>query len=381
MRRTLLLSCCAVIILLTFGLAIRASLPTVATGAWKAASPMASARTGAAAAVLYDGRILITGGTAPDGTALASAEIFNPDGTFSSAAPMKIARSGHTATWLLNGYVLVTGGATTGGGILNSAEIYDPVADTWTLLPSTMADARTGHTATQLPDGNVLLAGGANSAGALASVEVFSLTQESFSFAGTMSWPRTAHVAAALNDGRVLIAGGTDANGATLASTDIYDPNTGTVVAGPALTTPRAAATATTLLDGTVLIAAGRQTSSQGAEALPPVTTDLSSADIYDPAKGTITRSAQSLIYPRSGQQAFLLPNNNSVLLAGGTLAGNDLPYAELYTPWTGKSSATGTMSVPRSGAVGAPLTFADGLVLVAGGDIRRAPSCMALRR
>jgi len=262
---------------------------------------------------------------------------------------MRVARTGHTATLLSDGRVLVAGGTTQGGSAVGSAEIYDPSAGTWTLLSATLAQARTGHTATLLANGDVLLAGGQNSSGALASLELFSAATETFSAAGAMSSPRSGHAAAALNDGCVLIAGGTDAGGATLGTTDIYDSKTGTVTSGPVLNTPRTAATATTLLDGTVLIAGGRYPEgAQGGAA------ELPSAEIFDPLAGTMTPVSSNLSQARAGQLAFLLPHNNNVLLDGGVAGGADLASAELYTPWLKAFSLTGAMNAARSQAAAA---------------------------
>jgi hypothetical protein len=343
-----------------------ASLPQVPSGAWTLTGQMSQARTGAAAAVLQDGSVLLAGGTDASGNVLASAEIYGAGGVFQlTAAPMQVARTGHTATLLSDGRVLVAGGTTQGGSAVSSAEIYDPSAGTWTLLSATLAQARTGHTATPLANGDVLLAGGQNSSGALASLELFSAATETFSAAGAMSSPRSGHAAAALNDGCVLIAGGTDAGGATLGTTDIYDPKTGTVTSGPALNTPRAAATATTLLDGTVLIAGGRYPEgAQGGAA------ELPSAEIFDPLAGTIMALTPTLSYARAGQLAFLLPHNNNVLLDGGVAGAADLASAELYTPWLKAFSLTGAMNAARSQAAGGGLwPLADGLLLVAGGS------------
>jgi len=328
---------------------------------------MSTARTGAAAAVLQDGSLLIAGGTDSASNVLSTVEIYGANGSFVTAPPMQTARTGHTAICLPNGTVLVAGGTTSGGGIINSAEIYDPAAMTWTMLPG-MVDARTGHTATLLPTGDVLLAGGNNSSGTLASLEVFNMTTGAFSSAGAMSSPRKAHAAAGLEDGRVLIVGGTDQNGKTLGTTDIYDPNTGTVSAGPALITPRSAATATTLLHGRVLIAGGSYP--EGAATIGGVA-ELASAEIFDPATDAITALASTLHYARAGHLAFLLPNNSNVLLDGGTFGGVALPYAELYTPWAKTFSLTASMAAARSQAVGGGLLspFPAGLLLVAGGS------------
>jgi PAS domain-containing protein len=219
---------------------------------------MSQARTGAAAAAMKNGSVLVTGGIDAAGAASSSAEIYGSSGTFTQAAPMNIARTGHTATWLpagASGYVLVTGGITTDGSIAGSAELYDPAANSWTLLA---APASTGAAATPLPNSSLLLSGGVNSSGLLSELQRFDLATQQFSFAGALPLARKSHAACALLDGRVLIVGGVDEFGNTLASTEIYDPIADTISPGPALNTPRANATATTLLDGKVLIAGGR---------------------------------------------------------------------------------------------------------------------------
>jgi hypothetical protein len=111
---------------------LKASLPLVLSGTWAPVVPMSSARAGASAVLLKDGRILITGGDAGNG-ALASADLFNTDGTISPAAPMNNARSHHASVVLPDGRVLVAGGTTSGGGAINAAEIYDAAANSWTL--------------------------------------------------------------------------------------------------------------------------------------------------------------------------------------------------------------------------------------------------------
>jgi len=341
------------------------------TGSWKLTGVMSQARTGAAAAALNSGNMLVTGGTDQSGVVSASAEIYGPTGTFTVVAPMHVARTGHTATWLANpngsgGFVLVTGGTSGSGAVLGSAELYDPLANAWTLLPALMSADNTGEPATPLPNSSVLLSGGSNSYSVLTGMESFSLVSQGFTPVGSMTTARKNHAAAALHSGSVLIVGGMDASGNTLATTAIYDPVAGTVSAGPSLTTPRAFATATTLLDGTVLIAGGSYP--EGAAANGNIA-ELNTAEIYNPATNTIAPASTKLAQARAGQQAFLLPNNNNVLLVGGTYNGATLASSELYTPWLSQFAATGSLSLPRSSASGAALfPLADGQLLVAGG-------------
>jgi len=333
---------------------LTASVPSVPTGTWQSWNPMGDVRSGAAAVLLQDGRVLISGGSNASGPT-ASADLFDTNGAFTAITPMNSARSGHTATLLGDGRVLVSGGDT-GSGITNSAEVFDPATGSWTLLSATLLDARAGHTASLLTDGRVLFAGGHNSGGALSTLEIFDPLNDDFTSAGTLTANRMNHAAAVLGDGRVLVIGGTADGSNALATVDIYDPVTRTVGVGPSLSTPRMSATATTTLDGKVAVIGG----SNGSQ-------DLASAEIFDPATGQITLSASNLATPRSGHNAFLLPNNNSILIVGGTSGGTDLNSAELYFPWTDSFQTTGAMSTARLGMTGSALGQ-DGRFLAAGG-------------
>ena len=312
------------------------------------------------------------------GAPLASAEFFNPDGTFSAAPPMSAARTGQAAIWMPTGEMLVAGGTTTGGGVTNSAEAFNPQANTWRTLSATMvrrahrphngavaerrcADrGRPELTPAQSPRSSYFPRKRSNSHLPLA-----------------LATARTNAAAAVLSDGRVFIVGGTGANGATLASSEIYDPaNPGATTAGPALKTPRSGASATTLLHGNVLIAGGSY-----PEGAQNGAAELASAEIFNPVAGTIRAARSAMSAARTGQLAFLLPSNNNVLLVGGTSNGQPLASTELYTPWKGQFQAhRSPMASARAGAVGSAMNSAsygaaytvsgiDGLLLVAGGS------------
>ena len=68
---------------------------------------------------------------------------------------------------------------------------------------------------------------------------------------------RAYHSAVLLTDGRVLLIGGHGNGGTPAASTELYDPATGTFSATGPMTTPRLGSTATLLADGRVLVAGG----------------------------------------------------------------------------------------------------------------------------
>src|SRR5207248_6783280 len=140
-----------------------------------------------------------------------------------------------------------------------------------------------------------------------------------FSSAGVMTSPRINHSAAVLSDGRVLLIGGSDGTNA-LNTVDILDPSSGAIRQGPVLSTPRTSATATTTLDGKVVVVGGNDGSA-----------DLASIEIFDPASGQFALSQSQLSTARSTHNAFLLPNNTSILVVGGSSSGTPLNSAELY--------------------------------------------------
>src|SRR6185503_20128120 len=78
------------------------------TNTWTPTGSMQAARFNAAAVLLPDGKVLITGGFDASGAELDSTEVYDPSTGFSSAPPtMSAARARHTATLLPNGKVLV----------------------------------------------------------------------------------------------------------------------------------------------------------------------------------------------------------------------------------------------------------------------------------
>ncbi len=340
------------------GLVLRATTPLhVETGTWMSAGQMSSARVGAATVLLPDGRMMIIGGADASGNPLNTAEFFNTDGTFSPAPSMSSPRTGHAAIWLLTGEVLVTGGTTTGGGATNSVETFDPLTNTWTTLPVTLGDARSGHALAQLADGSVLVVGGENSGTPVTSLETYSLLTSNFTFSGAMTTARTDAAAAALPDGRVLIAGGSsagsDGNAVPLATTLIYDPATGTLSDGPAMSSPRVRATATTTYDGVAIIGGN-----DGAN-------DLGTADIYSQWKNTFRAVAGAT--PRSGHVALLLPNNGGILVTGGTGGAS----VDVLQPWRNNKAGLFLNANPslsnHDGGFLSPIGVA-GLMLAAGG-------------
>jgi hypothetical protein len=389
-----------------------AELYDPSTGTFAPTGSMTIGRFNQAAATLFDGRVLITGGYADVNTraATASAELYNPaTGTFSPTGNMNVARAEQTSTLLPNGTVLIGGGFTSGGffsGVqLSTAEIYNPPGGNFKgfgnmafphsrivapLLPNgavllasgTTAElffpidppflvqeftgtgnlntARDLHTATLLKNGLVLIAGGADSSGAaLASAELYNPVTGTSTATGSLNTARGSHTATLLSNGLVLIAGGGNSSSNTLASAELYNPGTGTFIATGSLTTGRTSHTATLLPNGTVLIAGG-------STLTPPSTFMISaSAEIYDPGTGTFTATG-SMTTGRAVHTATLL-NNGLVLIAEGVdSSGNTSASAELYNPATRTFATTGSLNTARVYHTATLLN--NGVVLIGGG-------------
>ncbi len=362
------------VVLLAAG-ALRGSLPQPTIGSWVPGASLGAARSGAAAVLLADGRVLVIGGSDAGGP-VGTVEVIGTDGSVSAAAPMQVPRSHFVAARLSDGRVLVAGGVTTGSGITNAAELYDPATNTWTAVPGGMLEARADAAAVTLFDGRVLVAGGRGNGTVSNTLEAYDPAASGFVLLGTLATARTGAAAEQLDDGRVLIAGGTDAGGTVLASSELYDPASGTVSAGPAMQSARTAFTLTRLLNGRVLAAGG----SDGQR-------ELASLELYDPATNSFAAPATAagqpvtLVAARQGHQAVRLPHNGAVLLFGGTAGGTALASAELFTAavaadgsWSYGETATGALTVARAGAAaaalddGTPAGTNPGLLVAAGG-------------
>jgi hypothetical protein len=156
-----------------------------------------------------------------------------------------------------------------------------------------------------------------------------------------------------LNNGKVLIGGGESGSGA---SAELYDPATGTFTRTGDMNAVRDGATATLLNNGKVLVAGGFDFSRRMGHA---------SAELYDPTTGKFTPTG-NMSAARSAHTATLLPNGK-VLIVGGGIGTNVLSDAETYDPATGQFSHAGTMPLPRHKHTA--MLLGNGQVFITGGS------------
>ncbi len=277
-----------------------------------------------------------------------------------SGGRMHDRRADHSSTLLPDGRVLITGGMVENGVFLNSAELYDPVKQTFVPTAS-MKSRRVGHSATLLPNGKVLIAGGLagrTGPGIVATTEIFDPATGSFTWGPAMSAARSGQLAVALADKKILLVGGESYDEQALATVEVYDPASNHFSVAASMKTPRVAHAAVVLLDGRVLVTGGVKNQSSA----------LASSEIYDPKTGS-WQPVADMTAAREKHSATLLPDGR-VLIIGGSVDGGWRPVrtAEIFDPRTNKFKVIGNMRSPRFKIPAAAAILRDGKVLLAGG-------------
>jgi hypothetical protein len=279
-------------------------------------------RASAPAVRLVDGRVLLAGGWSgllPKTGAFA--EIYDPaTGAFAATGSLATGRSNHAAALLSNGKVLVSGGSPDEYGVDLTDEVFDPTAGTWTTVG--WDSARSNPAWATLPDGRVFIMGGSNQQGTLlATVRSFNPAYGAMYPVAPMATARQFHTAVTLQDGRILVAGGSGPSGTSLASAELFNPATGAWSPAASLHIARTCHTATLLPDGRVLVVGGI-----GGSA-------LTSSEMYDPSTGKW--SEWSPMRVARSAHAAVLTAGGKVLVMGGQRSGTVLSSVERYDPAT----------------------------------------------
>jgi len=202
------------------------------------------------------------------------------------------------------------------------------------------------------------------------------LLDPDWSTTGTETTAHWADAAWRRPDDRVMVVGGCTLTscpksfaqsscGQVIATTDIWDPASGTWTSGSTMATPRYAFAGVPLASGDMLVAGGCTSTACASTT--------ATAERFSVATGAWS-SAGNLASPRSNPMASLL-STGELLLAGGCDVGACTKDAERYDPTTNAWSAVAELPAARGFATAT--TLADGRVLVTGGCAD--PACAAV--
>ena len=348
-------------VLLTWPIQL-ASAQTVALG-WSNTGRLNTPRRAHTATLLLDGKVLVAGGLNRSGI-LPTAESYDPASReWHSTGELNVPRYLHTATLLKDGKILIVGGSADDYDSLNGAELYDPKDERWSVTGS-LNTPRSFHTATLLKNGKVLVVGGDEHAdlwdyepSPLDTAELYDPDTGIWSFTGNLNTGVEGHTATLLQNGKVLVLGERSA--------ELYDSDTGTW-SSVGLDGDNWGYcwghTATLLADGRVLLLSENECVLSNR------------AQLYDPETGAWSSTGHPN-ETRFNHTATLLPDGK-VLVAGGMRLDASAPHpvggwksvssAELYDPDKGTWSFAGSLKTRRFYHTATLLT--DGIPLIVGG-------------
>ena len=341
------------------------------SGVWKMAGDAPYTAMGMNSILHPNGSLYVVGGLDDNDAVKGNNATLIPGiGNFSSAgsggAPS--ARQYHTASLMPSGNLLVAGGDTGTSppqNPTNTAQLYSSGPDAFAAA-NPMACARESHTATVLPDGRVLACGGytntnSGTCGATSSLrptatcEVFDGTN--WTTRAPMLKPRANHSATLLFTGQVLVTGGIDANGAPLATSELYDVFLDTWFYVTPMHLARQQHSATLMKDGSILVSGGRP--------FDP----LGTSEIYNP--GTLTWTLSNMSASRFQHATTFLRDGRVIATGGLDVFGTPLQTTEIYDPATNQWASAASMTSPRAGHTGVLLP--NGAVLLSGGQYQYA--------
>jgi hypothetical protein len=224
------------------------------------------ARAAHTATRLNDGRVLLAGGwsegPAGDSRTTASAEVFDPaTNTFAQVGNMTTERA-DAAAWLLpDGRVLVTGGSRLVGTFLqdlDTAELFDPTSNTFSPAPNPMLHTRAAHGMVAGAGGKLVLGGGSDADLRPSRCDTTTLAFQDLGMAAS-DHVRFGPAMASFESGGVVIAGGDVLGTVLYVSPAGYLQNTGS-----ALNRGRSYATAVRIAPDQILVVGGLDFSNGG---------------------------------------------------------------------------------------------------------------------
>ena len=303
------------------------------------------------AALLDDGRILISGGFS--GVAnnnvvvpipLFDVQIYDPaSGLWLWIAPQEeqaiIAMT--TTVGLSDGRYMSVGLGASEGEFAGAASIFDTATRSWTLLPL-LASVRSFPKVAALQDGRVLVTGGLdfrNHEAPLKETEIFDPRAEEWQSASDMNESSESQAIVALQDGRVMVVNG------GIGGAEIYDPiaDSWTLTSDTANGWTPLTPVAIALPDGRVLVAGGWSVSE-----FDEIDESRQIAQIYDPAADA-WESTEPLNEPRLSHTLTLLPDGRALAVGGMDVdAFEPLDTTEIFDPATNEWLPGPDMAEPR---------------------------------
>jgi len=317
-----------------------------------------------AAAVGVDGRIYVFGGTA-NGTESSVTSIYDPAAnTWSSGASMPTAREGARAVTLLDGRIVVLGGGSLCGtnlcdhGIVyDRVEVYDPVTNSWATLPHMLTPRY--RPAVALLGGRLYAIGGSDGHSVVASAEVLDLSTGGWSTAPSLPHPVQAAASTVDALGHIDVAGGADNTGNV---NTLYIFDGASWHSGASLPEPTADMNGTLGPDGNVYVIGGYDQ------------TWVTTVQVYDPRQDSWSLGA-SLPAPTCCSGAVTAGRR---LYALGGAAGTGAPTARVAigrlsqypapTATVGLSWDTSRTSLPQGRSRAAVAVGRDGNIYAFGG-------------
>ncbi len=289
----------------------------VSAAAWMPGPIPASVRVAPQMVSLSGGRVLLADGVDAAGAPVASEFLPRDSAAWEAAGAMGSGPVGLLVS--LDESALSVGGPAAGMARA-TVERFEPDAG-WSPAGS-LVTARADHFAVRLTDGRVLVGGGRDqSDNTLASVELFEPESAMFSPANPLLTARRSAAAVLLADDRVLVAGGFDDNGGELSSAEIYDPDSGIWRPAAALAHGRAGFRLTRTANGAVLAAGGTTAS---AEA-------VSESELFE-LREESWRPATAMTAPRIGDAEVVL-KNRQILSVGGLENQQPAQATEVFCP------------------------------------------------
>jgi hypothetical protein len=268
------------------------------------------------------------------------------DPAWVSTATLSVARAHFSSQLLPNGRVLAAGGVSgSSEAPTGAAELYDPATESWAVTGS-LDVARSAFTLSPhpMPDANerVIAVGGLGLEGPLASSEVYDPATGTWSLGPALPAARAGHGAATLESGVLLVAGGTTREATWLAPGGERWERAGALLADEPV------CTLTALQDGGALLVGPNAPVAQRYDAVAH-SWRVAGTEAGGPA------------LPRAGHSATRLLDGR-VLLVGG----HGSQSIELYDPASDGFGLTGATSMPHVGHTATRLD--DGRVAVIGG-------------